>query len=233
MRRKEHEKGIICNAALRVNGGSGDAYTKSGVGIGGGGAGDCWAVTISGGSVKVNPGTGAIPIGGGNGAVTPTDGTKDVHLFEIDNASGADITINDTDYPDTHISYDSDGAISEEGRIYAYLPAKILTAPNAVTIGDATAKYYWANQWIRVVDGDFEITLDTPVTGSALDATAELADDTNIGSVSSVIWKAGAAQADANANCGTAYTAEITIAPQAGCAFSADATARVNGNEDL
>ena len=106
-----------------------------------------------------------------------------------------------------------------------------MTAPNVVAIGDATAKYYWANQWIRVVDGDFEITLDTPVTGSALDTTAQLADDTNIGSVSSVIWKAGAAQADVNANCGTAYTAEITIAPQAGCAFSADATARVNGNE--
>ncbi len=96
---------------------------------------------------------------------------------------------------------------------------------------DATAKYYRANQWIRVVDGNFEITLDVPVTGSALDTTAQLADDTNIGSVSSVTWKAGAAQADVNANCGTAYTAEITITPQAGCAFSADATARVNGNE--
>lgn len=155
----------------------------------------------------------------------------DVHLLEIDNAGGADIAINDTDYPDTHISYDSNGAISEEDKIYAYLPAKTLTAPNVVTIGDATAKYYWANQWIRVVDGDFEITLDAPVTGSALDTTAQLADDTNIGSVSSVTWKAGAAQADVNAICGTAYTAEITISPQAGCAFSADATARVNGNE--
>lgn len=155
----------------------------------------------------------------------------DVHLLEIDNAGGADIAINDTDYPDTHISYDSNGAMSEEDRIYAYLPSKTLTAPNVVTIGDATAKYYWVNQWIRVVDGDFEITLDTPVTGSALDTTAQLADDTNIGSVSSVTWKAGAAQADVNAICGTAYTAEITISPQAGCAFSADATARVNGNE--
>lgn len=155
----------------------------------------------------------------------------DVHLLEIDNAGGADIAINDTDYPDTHISYDSNGAISEEDKIYAYLPAKTLTAPNVVTIGDATAKYYWTNQWIRVVDGDFEITLDVPVTGSALDTTAQLADDTNIGSVSSVTWKAGAAQVDVNANCGTAYTAEITIAPQAGCAFSADATAHVNGNE--
>lgn len=213
----------------------------TGAGIGGGDNGNGFDITIQGGSVKAIPGKAfagedASSIGGGvggNGAVTPTDGTKDVHLFEIDNAGGADITINDTDYPDTHISYDSNGAMSEEGRIYAYLPAKTFTAPNAVTIGDATAKYYWANQWIRVVDGDFEITLDTPVTGSALDATVELADDTNIGSVSSVIWKAGAAQADVNANCGAAYTAEITIAPQAGCAFSADATARVNGNEDL
>ena len=155
----------------------------------------------------------------------------DVYLLEIDNAGGADIAINDTDYPDTHISYDSNGAISEEDKIYAYLPSKTLVVPNVVTIGDTTAKYYWANQWIRVFDGDFEITLDVPVTGSALDTTAQLADDTNIGSVSSVTWKAGAAQADVNANCGTAYTAEITITPQAGCAFSADATARVNGNE--
>lgn len=211
----------------------------SGAGIGGGSSGSGSDITIQGGSVKAIPGKAfagedASSIGGGvggNGAVTPTDGTKGVHLFEIDNAGGADIVINDTDYPDTHISYDSNGAISEEDKIYAYLPAKTLTAPNVVAIGDATAKYYWANQWIRVVDGDFEITLDAPVTGSALDTTAQLADDTNIGSVSSVTWKAGAAQADVNANCGTAYTAEITITPQAGCAFSADATARVNGNE--
>ena len=212
---------------------------EHGAGIGGGSSGNGFDITIQGGSVKAIPGKAfagedASSIGGGvggNGAVTPTDGTKGVHLFEIDNAGGADIVINDTDYPDTHISYDSNGAISEEDKIYAYLPSKTLTAPNVVAIGDATAKYYWANQWIRVVDGDFEITLDAPVTGSALDTTAQLADDTNIGSISSVTWKAGAAQADVNAICGTAYTAEITISPQAGCAFSADATARVNGNE--
>ena len=211
----------------------------TGAGIGGGFSGSGSDITIQGGSVKAIPGKAfagedASSIGGGvkgNGAVTPTDGTMDVHLLEIDNAGGADIAINDTDYPDTHISYDSNGAMSEEDRIYAYLPSKTLAVPNVVTIGDTTAKYYWANQWIRVVDGDFEITLDAPVTGSALDTTAQLADDTNIGSVSSVTWKAGAAQADVNAICGTAYTAEITISPQAGCAFSADATARVNGNE--
>lgn len=175
---------------------------ERGAGIGGGYLGSGSDITIQGGSVKTIPGKAfagedASSIGGGvggNGAVTPTDSTKDVHLFEIDNAGGADITINDTDYPDTHISYDSNGAMSEEDRIYAYLPSTTLAVPNVVTIGDTTAKYYWANQWIRVVDGDFEITLDAPVTGSALDTTAQLADDTNIGSVSSVTWKAGAAQ---------------------------------------
>ena len=93
-----------------MNGGSGDAYTKSGVGIGGGGAGDCWAVTISGGSVKANPGTDATSIGGGNGAVAPTNGTESVYLLEMDGASNS-LTIDGIAYPADH----------GDGKVYVYL----------------------------------------------------------------------------------------------------------------
>ena len=95
---------------MRVNGSSGDAYTKSGVGIGGGGAGDCWAVTISGGSVKANPGTDATSIGGGNGAVAPTNGTESVYLLEMDGASNS-LTIDGIAYPADH----------GDGKVYVYL----------------------------------------------------------------------------------------------------------------
>lgn len=93
-----------------MNGSSGDAYTKSGVGIGGGGGGDCWAVTISGGSVKANPGTDATSIGGGNGAVAPTNGTESVYLLEMDGASNS-LTIDGIAYPADH----------GDGKVYVYL----------------------------------------------------------------------------------------------------------------
>ena len=204
-----------------------------GAGIGGGFGGSGSNITISGGSVKAIAGTNANAIGGGyeRAAVTPTDGNgNNVYLLEIDNTNGANIFINNTDYPDTHIFYDSYGTQSVEPKIYAYLPAKTAADPNAVKVGDVTTKYYYDTVdlvWMEFIDNALTITLDTPTAGTAFDTTAEL-DNTNADI--SVAWKNGMETAVGNAEYDTVYTAEITLTPKSGYVFGADIAATVNGN---
>ena len=204
-----------------------------GAGIGGGFGGSGSNITISGGSVKAIAGTNANAIGGGyeRAAVTPTDGYgNNVYLLEIDNTNGANIFINNTDYPDTHIFYDSYGTQSVEPKIYAYLPAKTAADPNAVKVGDVTTKYYYDTVdlvWMEFIDNALAITLDTPTAGTAFDTTAEL-DNTNADI--SVAWKNGMETAVGNAEYDTVYTAEITLTPKSGYVFGADIAATVNGN---
>ena len=217
----------ISGGIVTANGG------EYGAGIGGGFGGSGSNITISGGSVKAIAGTNANAIGGGygRGAVTPTDGNgNNVYLLEIDNTNGANIFINNTDYPDTHIFYDSYGTQSVEPKIYAYLPAKTAADPNAVKVGDVTTKYYYDTVdlvWMEFIDNALTITLDTPTAGTAFDTTAEL-DNTNADI--SVAWKNGMETAVGNAEYDTVYTAEITLTPKSGYVFGADIAATVNGN---
>lgn len=234
---------------ITINGGTVTATGgNSGAGIGGGVLGEASNITISGGTVIAQGGRSGAGIGGGdnsnghhitisggrdgNGAITPTNGTESVYLLEVENTGGADLAINGTDYPDAHISYGSDGTPSEEAKIYAYLPAKSLTEPNVVNAGSVATKYYLVfspYRWIRVIDDALTITLDAPTTESALDTTAQLANDTYIESIS-VTWKVGTQEAVGDAKCDTVYTAEITVTPKSEYAFCYDATAQVNGN---
>ncbi len=118
-----------------------------GAGIGGGYGGEASDITISGGSVKAS-----------NIGCTPTNGTENVYLLEIENASGRNILINGTDYPDKHF---------DEAKIYAYLPAKTVQSPNEVDIGEETTKYCYDttnSKWLTVVEApeadDTEFTYD-------------------------------------------------------------------------
>ena len=102
-----------------------------GAGIGGGGnRGVAKDIIISGGSVKAIPSNDANAIGSGSSAESsplPTNGSgKNVFLYEIDNQSAADITIDGKAYPLTH------GA---DSKIYAYLSEG---ETHKITVGNAT-----------------------------------------------------------------------------------------------
>ena len=90
-------------------------YGSAGIG-GGGNRGVAKDIIISGGSVKAIPSSDANAIGSGSSAESsplPTNGSgKNVFLYEIDNQSAADITIDGKAYPLTHGS---------DSKIYAYL----------------------------------------------------------------------------------------------------------------
>ena len=134
-----------------------------GAGIGGGCEGSDEKITISGGSVYAKGGNcvneyntifyGA-DIGGGvtsnNGSfsngvpVTPTNGTAYVYLREIENSTGAAITINGKSYPTNH---------NGETKIYAYLPAKTASDPNKIIVGNTATSCYYdtaTDKWIEV-----------------------------------------------------------------------------------
>lgn len=131
----------------------------NGAGIGGGFDSYSLDIKILGGSVKAVAGSGASDIGAGankSGAVaksvTPTNGTENVYLLEIDNPQGKDITINGTAYPARHSYYDFDSqSIVTENKIYAYVPAKTAYSPNVVTIGNKREIFFYnteRNSWI-------------------------------------------------------------------------------------
>ncbi len=144
---------------------------ESGAGIGGGYDGGSGSnIKISGGSVKAVAGTvyqNCVPaaIGQGvqydgvhsNGAeVTPTDGTDNVYLLELDVDGTSAVTINGKAYPKKHF---------DENKLYVYLPAKTAQAPNEVTVGNETTNYCYINaKWLKVVDSpeadDTEFTYD-------------------------------------------------------------------------
>ncbi|MCI7500137.1 ubiquitin-like protein [Huintestinicola sp.] len=185
---------------------------NSGAGIGGGDRGSGSNITITGGSVKAIAGTGGNAIGGGNDAVTPTNGTDNVYPITIANPDGADIMINNNDYPDEHTYYDTASSQNvTEKKIYAYLPAKSMTAPNEVTVGEVTTKWLYdenASNWRKFItvpdEDDTEFTYngneqeyavsesdDYTVTGNkqtnagSYDVTVALADKEN------TIWSDG------------------------------------------
>ncbi|MBQ8790237.1 MAG: fibronectin type III domain-containing protein, partial [Ruminiclostridium sp.] len=111
----------------------GDYY--DGVGIGGsrnhGIFGD---FVITGGSVKAN-----------SISCTPTDGTNDVYLLELDVDGTSDVTINGKAYPTKHF---------DENKVYVYLPAGSFEAPDMVVTGETTILYYdtTGSRWITIVD---------------------------------------------------------------------------------
>lgn len=132
----------ISGGTVIANGGS------SGAGIGGGNDASGSNITISGGSVKAVAGSEANAIGGGkdgNGAVTPTNGTNEVYLLEIDNDSGEAITIDGKTYPTSH---------NGEKKIYAYLTGET----HIIKVGENTylRKFDSANK--KFVAPDLTIT---------------------------------------------------------------------------
>ena len=113
------------------------AGNSGGAGIGGGNYGGAKEVKISGGSVKSTADANANAIGGGNNAVSslpPTNGSgKNVFLYEIDNQSDADITIDGKAYPSAH---------GTEKKIYAYLSAG---ETHTIKVGDKTTYVKYNN----------------------------------------------------------------------------------------
>ena len=132
---------------INISGGNVTAEGKyGGAGIGGGGNGGggnrgvAKDVKISGGSVKAS---GATPIGSGSSAESsplPTNGSgKNVYLYEIDNQSSADITIDGNAYPSAH---------GTENKIYAYLSEG---ETHTIKVGDKTT-------YVKYNNGKFEET---------------------------------------------------------------------------
>lgn len=147
-------------ANITITGGTVTAHGGAdGAGIGGGFDNGSSDIKILDGSVKAVAGSGASDIGAGADksgmvakAVTPTNGTENVYLLEIDNPQGKDITINGTAYPARHSYYDFDSqSIVTENKIYAYIPAKTAYSPNVVTIGNKRERFFYnteRNSWI-------------------------------------------------------------------------------------
>ena len=131
---------------INISGGNVTAEGKYGAaGIGGGGNGGgnrgvAKDVKISGGSVKAS---GETPIGSGSSAESsplPTNGSgKNVYLYEIDNQSSADITIDGNAYPSAH---------GTENKIYAYLSEG---ETHTIKVGDKTT-------YVKYNNGKFEET---------------------------------------------------------------------------
>lgn len=132
---------------INISGGNVTAEGKyGGAGIGGGGndgggnRGVAKDVKISGGSVKAS---GETPIGSGKSAESsplPTNGSgKNVYLYEIDNQSSADITIDGNAYPSAH---------GTEKKIYAYLSEG---ETHTIKVGDKTT-------YVKYNNGKFEET---------------------------------------------------------------------------
>ena len=131
---------------INISGGNVTAEGKYGAaGIGGGGNGGgnrgvAKDVKISGGSVKAS---GETPIGSGKSAESsplPTNGSgKNVYLYEIDNQSSADITIDGNAYPSAH---------GTENKIYAYLSEG---ETHTIKVGDKTT-------YVKYNNGKFEET---------------------------------------------------------------------------
>ena len=116
----------ISGGTVTATGGS------SGAGIGGGLGGTGSDITISGGSVKAVAGSSANAIGGGENqsAVTPTNGSKNVYLLEIDNPSGAAIYIDGKEV--TPVKH------NDETKVYVYLTGENHT----VKLGENEAVTY-------------------------------------------------------------------------------------------
>ncbi len=191
--------------------------TNGGADIGGGASGSGSSITITGDSVK------AVSISG-----TPTDGNgNNVYLREIANDSGSAITINGKNYPTNH---------NGEAKIYAYLPAKSLSTPNEVTVGNTTTYCYYDtinSKWINVID-DVTISIDNPTAGDALATSAAvISPSTGVEAITSsdIVWK----DASNNVVSGTAgynkeYTVYVTLKASSGYAFKTDVGATVSTN---
>lgn len=140
-----------------ISGGSVTANSATnGAGIGGGHNGEGSNITISGSSVKATRDTGGSHSGAiiGNGAasradgaaVTPTNGTTAVYLYELGTTGVTAVTISGKSYPTKH---------GTEDKIYVHLPAGTGTAPNEITVGDTTTKFFYdttAKKWITTVE---------------------------------------------------------------------------------
>ncbi|MGN1307909.1 MAG: hypothetical protein ACI4V3_09600, partial [Faecousia sp.] len=165
---------------ITISGGTVDATGgKGGAGIGGGIGGEGSDINISGGSVYAKGGVYlsryyGTDIGGGAATdstnyvisdgvpVTPTNGTDHVYLREIENSTGAAITINGKTYPTNH---------KDEERIYAYLPAKTESIPNIVTVGNTTTYCYYdtaSGNWIEAAGAVTHTITATAGTGGSI-----------------------------------------------------------------
>ena len=119
---------------IEINGGTVTATGgENAAGIGGGNRGVAKDIIISGGSVNAS---GETPIGSGSSAESsplPTNGGKKVFLYEIDNQSSADITIDGKAYPSAH---------DTEKKIYAYLSEG---ETHTIKVGDKTTYVKYNN----------------------------------------------------------------------------------------
>ncbi|MGN0666469.1 MAG: DUF4214 domain-containing protein, partial [Huintestinicola sp.] len=148
--------GIGSGSNITISGGVVTATgSYCGAGIGGGNNGDGLSINITGGSVKaVTKEIDVNAIGGGYGkdAVTPTNGTTNVYLLTIENPNSEAVTIDGNSYtPVNHKALDSN-----DGNLYAYLPAKTSTAdPLEVKVGTKTTNYIYDttnSRWLAMVD---------------------------------------------------------------------------------
>ena len=138
----------ISGGVVTATGGSND-----GAAIGSGYSGSCTdTIVITGGSVKTESYSNKF---GSSTAVIPTDGNgNNVYLLEIENTENADIKIGVKDYPDKHL---------DEEKIYAYLPAKTVDAPNEVVTDETTYYHYdtTEDKWYRIITAPTALTGDS------------------------------------------------------------------------
>ena len=167
---------IIINGGV-VTATGGNDYAA---GIGGGHSGSGSNIIINGGIVTATGGTRASGIGNGLGgsasnikisggsvkassiSCTPTNGTTNVYLLELDVDGTSAVTINGNTYPTKHTYYDfTNTQFIDEDKLYVYLPAKTAQTPNEVTVGNETTKYCYDttnSKWLIVVDAPDEDT---------------------------------------------------------------------------